>query len=126
MSAQEVILNSASEYVTWDPNEETKAQIASYAAEMNITKLSGVLSSRLEFGTAGLRGPMGAGYNRMNDLVLMQTSQGICRYLIDQLGEEAKSKVLTSINATQFRRTEITYHLSLCYRFDLQFCPVVY
>ena len=93
MSSQLEILTAACEYVTWDPNEETKAQIASYAAEMNITRLSGVLSSRLEFGTAGLRGPMGAGYNRMNDLVLLQTTQGICRYLVDQLGQEAKSKV---------------------------------
>jgi len=39
------------------------------------------MSQRLEFGTAGLRGVMGPGFNRMNHLVVQQTSQGLCRYL---------------------------------------------
>lgn len=36
---------------------------------------------RLGFGTAGLRGRMGPGYNQMNDLVIIQTSQGLAKYL---------------------------------------------
>lgn len=32
-------------------------------------------------GTAGLRGKMGPGFNRMNDVTVQQTSQGLCRYL---------------------------------------------
>ncbi|MCL4141056.1 UNVERIFIED_CONTAM: hypothetical protein GTU68_016705 [Idotea baltica] len=38
--------------------------------------------SRLLFGTAGLRGRMGAGYACMNDLVIIQTSQGLGKYLV--------------------------------------------
>ena len=38
--------------------------------------------SRLEFGTAGLRGLMGAGSSRMNDLTVMQTTQGLCAHLL--------------------------------------------
>lgn len=87
------VVDGANEYLKWDPNEETKAQVAIYVETNNITELRGVLSTRLEFGTAGLRGPMGAGYNRMNDLVVLQTTQGISRYLVDQLGQEAKTKV---------------------------------
>lgn len=30
---------------------------------------------RLKFGTAGLRGPMVAGYKAMNDVVVLQTAQ---------------------------------------------------
>lgn len=30
------------------------------------------MGKRLAFGTSGLRGPMGAGYGRMNDLVIVQ------------------------------------------------------
>ena len=37
--------------------------------------------SRLAFGTAGLRAPMGIGYGRMNSLVVLQTTQGLCEYL---------------------------------------------
>jgi len=37
--------------------------------------------SRLEFGTAGLRGALGPGPNRMNSVVVHQTSLAIARYL---------------------------------------------
>eukprot|EP00824_Muranothrix_gubernata_P014137 TRINITY_DN29266_c0_g1_i1.p1 TRINITY_DN29266_c0_g1~~TRINITY_DN29266_c0_g1_i1.p1 ORF type:complete len:602 (-),score=142.18 TRINITY_DN29266_c0_g1_i1:44-1753(-) len=40
------------------------------------------LGKRLEFGTAGLRGRMGAGFNMMNDLIVLQASQGLCAYLL--------------------------------------------
>lgn len=32
-------------------------------------------TSRMEFGTAGLRATMGAGISRMNDLTIIQTTQ---------------------------------------------------
>lgn len=41
------------------------------------------LLTRLAFGTAGLRGVMQAGFNAMNDLVVIQTAQGLCKYLIE-------------------------------------------
>ena len=37
----------------------------------------------MDFGTAGLRGRMGAGYAFMNDLVIIQTSQGLAKYLLE-------------------------------------------
>jgi hypothetical protein len=36
---------------------------------------------RMEFGTAGLRGRMGPGFSQMNDLVIIQTAQGLLKYL---------------------------------------------
>lgn len=44
-------------------------------------RLAQLLLDRLTFGTAGLRGPMGAGYTAMNELVIVQTAQGLRRYL---------------------------------------------
>lgn len=35
----------------------------------------------MSFGTAGLRGPMQAGFDSMNDLVIIQTGQGLVEYL---------------------------------------------
>jgi Phosphoglucomutase/phosphomannomutase, alpha/beta/alpha domain I len=35
----------------------------------------------MEFGTAGLRGPMRAGFDSMNDLVIVQTGQGLVKYV---------------------------------------------
>jgi hypothetical protein len=31
---------------------------------------------------------MGAGYDRMNNLVVLQTTQGLCDYVMAQLGDE--------------------------------------
>lgn len=43
--------------------------------------LEKLLMHRMEFGTAGLRGKMGPGYSQMNDLVIIQTSQGLAAYI---------------------------------------------
>lgn len=37
--------------------------------------------TRLAFGTAGLRGVMQAGFNAMNDLVVIQAAQGLLQYV---------------------------------------------
>ncbi len=61
-----------------DTNAETRATIAALVNAGDHHALKDLLGSRLSFGTAGLRGRMGAGYNRMNDLVILQTAQGLC------------------------------------------------
>ena len=43
-------------------------------------------------GTAGLRGKMGPGYNRMNVVTVQQTTQGLAMYILEQNPEVAKSK----------------------------------
>jgi phosphomannomutase len=87
------ILEEARQYVKRDPNDETRSQIDSFFEASKVVELRSALSTRLAFGTAGLRGAMGAGYNKMNELVMLQTTQGISKYLVDQLGAEAKTKV---------------------------------
>lgn len=48
----------------------------------DIKLLSNLFLKRLEFGTAGLRGRMGPGYSQLNDLVIVQTGQGLTKYLL--------------------------------------------
>jgi len=43
---------------------------------------------RMEFGTAGLRARMGAGYSMMNDLTIIQSTQGFMQYLKTFFGEK--------------------------------------
>ncbi|CAN0525746.1 unnamed protein product, partial [Laminaria digitata] len=50
------------------------------------------MGKRLAFGTSGLRGAMGAGFCRINDLVVIQTTQGLCRYLEKEGGEAFKAR----------------------------------
>lgn len=60
-----------------DLKEELEALIASGDEE----KLNDAFYRNLEFGTAGLRGTLGVGTNRMNVYVVAQATQGVANYL---------------------------------------------
>uniref|UniRef100_A0A3Q1JG52 Uncharacterized protein n=1 Tax=Anabas testudineus TaxID=64144 RepID=A0A3Q1JG52_ANATE len=63
------------------PNQCTRAQVESLVAAARLDDLRSRLCSRMSFGTAGLRAPMGAGFNRINDLTVIQSTQGLFSYL---------------------------------------------
>ena len=56
----------------WDKNEKTLAEIESLVTANEYSKLEGLLCKRMEFGTAGLRSKMGAGFSQMNTLTIIQ------------------------------------------------------
>ena len=66
---------------SWDRNEDTTKEVDSLVNSADWEQLGKIMLKRLEFGTAGIRGRMGAGFGRMNDLVIIQTTQGLLAYL---------------------------------------------
>ncbi|MDR0487203.1 MAG: phospho-sugar mutase [Treponema sp.] len=56
----------------------------------------------LEFGTGGLRGVIGGGYNRMNTLVVKSATQGLASYLLKTFPEKAGK--LSAVIAYDSRR----------------------
>ena len=84
------LLSLALGFIKYDPNQQTRSEIQKLLDAKDEKELSIRLQTRLQFGTAGLRGPMGGGYNRMNDLVILQTTQGLVKYLLKTVGESAK------------------------------------
>ncbi|KAK4320745.1 hypothetical protein Pmani_008402 [Petrolisthes manimaculis] len=79
------------EWFQWDKNESTMEELKGLLDKGNVSLLEKLLLNRLLFGTAGLRGRMGTGYAQMNDLVIIQTSQGIGKYLTT-VNPEAKQQ----------------------------------
>ncbi|KAI4461665.1 phosphomannomutase 45a [Holotrichia oblita] len=69
------------EWLAWDRNIKTSDEVRRMVKARRFSELSGMLMTRLRFGTAGLRGRLGVGYNAMNDLVVLQTAQGLLKYL---------------------------------------------
>lgn len=77
-----------------DPDERTRKELQDLIEAQNHTELEDRFSSRLAFGTAGLRGVVGAGPNRMNRLVIQQTATGLGNYLLEQIEDSAERGVI--------------------------------
>lgn len=69
--------------------EQDKAEIRELIAAGNEKELADRFYRELEFGTAGLRGLIGAGLNRMNVYTVGAATQGLANYIAKQ-GEAAK------------------------------------
>lgn len=69
------------QWLEWDKNETTRNEILSLVTTQSWDTLSNRLLNRMTFGTAGLRGVMRAGFDSMNDLVIVQTAQGLVEYV---------------------------------------------
>lgn len=61
-------------------DEETKAELRSIAADEK--EIEERFYTELEFGTAGLRGIIGAGVNRMNVYTVRKATQGLANYIL--------------------------------------------
>lgn len=71
-------------YLAWcsaDVNQETKQQLT--AMKNDEEMLKSCFGSELEFGTAGMRGVMGAGSNRLNQYTVRRAAQGMAAWLSD-------------------------------------------
>ena len=68
------------QWCLWDPNPRTRAAVSGDGG-------AALLGPRLQFGTAGLRGPMGAGSACMNDLTVLWATQGLAAHLQRTLGD---------------------------------------
>ncbi len=77
-------------YEEWINNsffdEETKKELEAIKADEK--EIRERFSCDLEFGTAGLRGIIGAGTNRMNDYVVARATQGLANYIIKCNGQD--------------------------------------
>ena len=114
MSSQVVVASDAllraKEWRRLDPNQTTSTYVQNLITqteEGNNDDASKELETlfnapRIQFGTAGLRSRMEPGPSGMNDLVVIQTAQGLARYVLDTMEKKhlsAHGRRLTSVKA---------------------------
>ena len=79
-------MNYLEEYKKWcespEFDEETKKELLSIKDDEK--EIEDRFYKELEFGTAGLRGVIGAGTNRMNKYTLGKATQGLANYILEQ------------------------------------------
>ena len=98
MSVSHELRDSVTNWIEQDPDEVTRAELTSLLtkAESDLTalaELENAFSAPLEFGTAGLRGKLGGGPNRMNRVVVQQAAAGLANYLLAN-GHKGESIVI--------------------------------
>ncbi|MBI1757769.1 MAG: phospho-sugar mutase [Actinobacteria bacterium] len=71
----------AEEWLAEDPDPDTRAELRGLLDAGDWPAIEQRFAGRLEFGTAGLRGPLGAGPTRMNRAVVRRTAAGLAAYL---------------------------------------------
>ncbi|ODV66087.1 hypothetical protein HYPBUDRAFT_7400 [Hyphopichia burtonii NRRL Y-1933] len=67
-----------------DVNSESRREILDLQKNGDYDKLDSKLSKRIAFGTAGLRSSMESGFSHMNDVTIVQASQGLVKYLLKE------------------------------------------
>lgn len=89
-------MNYKEEYKRWceseEFDEETKKELLSI--KDNEKEIEDRFYKELEFGTAGLRGVIGSGTNRMNKYTVGKATQGLANYIIEQ-GTQNKGVVIS-------------------------------
>jgi phosphomannomutase len=83
------LLTEVSAWIADDPDPVTAAQLKALIESSDEITLRKYFSGFLQFGTAGLRGPIGPGPSCMNQAVVGRTAAGIVQYM--------KARSLTSV-----------------------------
>src|SRR5215217_9623824 len=77
----------ARSWLAQDPDPDTRAELAKLLESGDGDALRDRFGSRLTFGTAGLRGELGAGPNRMNRVLVAQAAAGLAAFLTSREAE---------------------------------------
>ncbi len=88
------MMDKISHWLQRDPDPKTREELQRLVDEKQTDELQDRFQSRLAFGTAGLRGTVGAGPNRMNRLVIQETATGLGHYLLENVADAASRGVV--------------------------------
>ncbi|HEY8430651.1 MAG TPA: phospho-sugar mutase, partial [Sandaracinaceae bacterium] len=87
-----------------DPDPETRAELERLLAAGDAAALAERFAGPLRFGTAGLRGLLGAGPSRMNRKVVLRATAGLCAYLLETVPNAAERGICIGFDGRRLSR----------------------
>jgi phosphoglucomutase len=109
---KELIAERARDYIGRERDAGFRAEVEKLLADSSrgdeqgraaLGELEDRFYRNLEFGTGGLRGLIGGGYNRMNTLVVKSATQGLATYLLKTFPHKARTGALSAALAYDSR-----------------------
>ncbi len=97
------IMLSASEYLSQETDDRFTAELKTVLEKDDIHELHDRFYTSLKFGTAGMRGIIGGGFNRINPLIVRKVTQGLADY-IKSHNTENPDKVVIAYDSRNFSR----------------------
>lgn len=101
------IRDRAQTYVTQEQNSDFRSEVERLLSDESGTQeLADRFYTDLEFGTGGLRGVIGGGYNRMNTFVIRRATTGLARYVsrfvASERGENAQPSAVIAYDCRRY------------------------
>ncbi|GMO53746.1 MAG: phospho-sugar mutase [Termitinemataceae bacterium] len=102
MEKQEII-SKAKEYIAKEGDAHFRGEVEKLLSAEDFKELEDRFYQNMEFGTGGLRGVIGGGFNRMNTFVVKSATQGLATYVIKAKPDKAKANKLSAVIAFDSR-----------------------
>ncbi len=93
------LVEAATRWIADDPDPDTRAELESLLRARDFAALEERFRGPLRFGTAGLRGKLGAGLHRMNRAVVIRSVAGLCAQLLGDVPGAAQRGVAIGYDA---------------------------
>jgi len=93
------LVAEAEAWLSADPDPATRAELKALLEAGDLDALRARFDHPLRFGTAGLRGALGAGPGMMNRLVVRRTTAGLAWWVLDQGNEAARRGIVVGRDA---------------------------
>ena len=110
----ELLAEAALAWLAQDPDDETRAELAALLDAVGtndpaaVAELRSRFGARLEFGTAGLRGELAAGPNRMNRVLVGQAAAGLAAFLLERAQPDAPPSIVIGYDGRKNSRVFAT------------------
>lgn len=90
MRDSDALLSLVREYLREEVDDDDRAELVALIESRSLAELADRFSGMPTFGTAGIRGILGAGESRMNRSLVIRVTYGVVRYLLDTVPDAAQ------------------------------------
>ena len=87
------LLNQCREYLDFEEHPQFRQELQTLIDNKDEKGIRDRFYTQLAFGTGGLRGVIGAGYNRMNPYMVKRATQGLANYILKQNFEKPSAVI---------------------------------